>query len=351
MDLLTEEHLSSLPKDLIEKAKTMSKAYEYMYCIENMIRIFLLENLGDDLKIPSNVQKNIDNRKESESKHKWLSLRGDSPLFYCDFLDLSGIILMNFEDLEHDFPNQIWIKSKLEDLSRFRNMIAHNSYIDNSDFELVRVYFNTISKQLNLAKSSKKNDSNNYSSEEFVKGLKHSKTYTYTEICNGIVHPLVYPLDLNVIPEFIKTDFEQISTTFLVSFKDSGNYIYPDFSATDFPYLEEYQENTEHLKIQIGQFDIDSDGMDEIFICLQVFNQEPKTNDLVINVFKYYPPALQIHANREENWKHFEPFSTGSIFGEPMADVNKNSICISRNYRHYYDKWTFFNGDFIHEGI
>lgn len=258
---------------------------------------------------------------------------------------------MNWESLKDYFPNQSWIQSKLEDLSRFRNMIAHNSYLDNNDFEVVRVYFNAIAKQLNLAGVTKGIEPNNYSSEGFVKGLQHSKVYSYNEICNGIIHPLVYPLDLNVTPEFIKTDFEQIATTFLVSFKDSGNYIYPDFSATDFHHSEEYQKNIEHLKIQIGQFDIDSDGIDEIFICLQVFNPEPETNDLVINVFKYYPPALQIHANREENWKHFEPFATGSIFGEPTAKITRNSIYISRNFRHYYDEWKFFDGNVIHEGI
>lgn len=352
MNLLTEEHLSYLPKDLIEKAKTMSKAYEYIYCIENLIRLHLINRLGNDFIQSEKVSRGINLRKQDELSHKWIPVRGQSDIYYTDFKELEGIIDQNWEKLHADFPDRFWIISKISDLARLRNMIAHNSSLEKSDFEIIRAYFNVISRQLNLPKNYQEQVTDDCNEEGFVKGLQHSKIYSYTEICNGIIHALVYPLDLNVTPEFIKTEFEQIAPTFLVSFKDSGKYLYPELQTYEVEYLEEKPEIHDRLKVQIGQFDIDSDGIDEIFICLQSFDiSDETTNNLVINVFKYYPPALQIHANREENWKHFEPFATGSIFGEPIAELTENSIYISRNFKHYYDKWTFFNGDFIHDGI
>ena len=40
MQLPIENSLNLLPNDLIKKAQDMSQAYQYMYCLENLLRNF-----------------------------------------------------------------------------------------------------------------------------------------------------------------------------------------------------------------------------------------------------------------------------------------------------------------------
>lgn len=351
MNILKEDHLSSLPGDLIAKAKSMSKAYEYIYCVENLIRLYLIDKLGNEIVLSRKVRNNIESKKNDEQNHEWIPLRGNSDLYYTDFSDLIGIIDENWECLKCDFPDQIWIKSKLGDLRRFRNMIAHNSFLEHSEMDLVRGYFNAIIKQLKI-KSSPKKATSILATEGFIFGLKDSKIFTYNELCSGITYELNYPLEVDVIPITLTTSFEQIGPLFCVNYANSGVYLYPEFTSNDISSIEDLYEYSENILFEIGQYDIDADGIDELFICFRVYDTSFNLdNTIMINVFKYYPPAFHNHASRQENWENWGPFSTGTIIDEPKASVNDNSIIISRNFRSYFDQWTFLNGEFIHRGI
>jgi len=147
-----------LPKDIIEKGKEMADVYVYLYCVENAMRLFIEKvarnAYGDDffdrLKISKDPNKKLKSRKEDERKNKWLPIRGDSDIFYLDFQDLGSLIRDNWELFEEYFPSQDWIVTKIKDLSKCRNLVAHNSYIGQEERDLVRSYFNTIMKQIGL---------------------------------------------------------------------------------------------------------------------------------------------------------------------------------------------------------
>ncbi|MES2589233.1 MAG: hypothetical protein V4622_09640 [Bacteroidota bacterium] len=351
MNILKEDHLSSLPDDLIQKAKHMSKVYEYIYCIENLLRLYLEIHLKTKkLKFSTSVLKGIEVRKNDESKHKWLSLRGGTDLFYIDFKDISSLITHNWELFHEDFPSQNWINSKLEDLTRYRNLIAHNSYIDKSDVDTIKAHFNLISRQLNM----KSKDQGYTENEEsfFIKGLTNSKIYTPMEIYEGINHTLVYPAELEVAPISVSTYFEQIGPFFRVNFENSytrldAKILFHEDSGFDF-----FDENVEYIKFQIGQHDIDGDGIDEIFICVQKYALDFAIEaEVRINIFKYFPPAFKKHSFRDENWEKIGSFHNGCIMDEPIVIVKGSSIYSSRNFRHYYSEWIYVDGEFVERGI
>lgn len=352
MNILAEDHLSFLPQDLIEKAKSMSKAYEYIYCIENLLRLHLITKIGNDFTQTEKVRRGIESRKQDEQNHQWIPIRGQSDIYYTDFKELIGIIDGNWDQLKSDFPDQTWIKSKLEELSRFRNMIAHNSYLENSDMELIRAYFTTIIRQLKIKSSIKEIISSSNNTRSFISGLYKSEIFSYSELRSGILYELNYSPEINVIPLSLKTSFEQIGPNFYIEYEKSRVYLYPQFTSIDIEHLEDLYEYADFLQFEIGQYDIDNDGMNELFICLRVYDKEFKIdNTIMINIFKYYPPAFHEHASRSENWELWGPFSTGTIMGEPKAEIKNNSIFISRNFRSYYDEWSFVQGEFIHKGI
>lgn len=146
----------SIPEDLTSKGKEMTEAYYYLYIVENSLRIFIeklaIHEYGDDfcsrLQIPNDVQKSMNLRKRQESKHAWISLRGNSELFYLDFKDLGTLILNNWELFKNVFPSQSWISTKIDEMGECRNLVAHNSYISEHERDLIRVNFKSIIKQI-----------------------------------------------------------------------------------------------------------------------------------------------------------------------------------------------------------
>lgn len=153
---LESDKIFTLSSDLIEKGKRMSNAYLIIYCLENLIRNFidetLTEVLGDDYEVKINltntVKSKVSSRKNEELKNKWLPLRGNNLLYYLDFNELGDVITNNWEFFKHLIPSQPWIKSKMDELYNIRCLIAHNSYIDDTSFEVLNVDYKQIVKQI-----------------------------------------------------------------------------------------------------------------------------------------------------------------------------------------------------------
>jgi len=143
-----------LPSDLFSKGQEMAEVYLHLYCAENVLRLFIdkvaTERAVDlsQLTIPKAVRDGIALRKRNEEKNKWLSIRGGSDLFYVDFKELADIITNNWSIFVKYFPDQAWIRTKIEEMANCRNLIAHNSYIDDHERDVIRLNFRSILRQI-----------------------------------------------------------------------------------------------------------------------------------------------------------------------------------------------------------
>lgn len=134
----------------------MMNSYYNLFILENFLRIFIEKvaqnKYGDDywnkISIKRKIQEEIDFRKKEEKKHNWISLRKNSNLFYTDFANLKTIISNNWSLFENYFPNEIWIRSRLDDLYKLRIRVAHNNYIERVDQDNLISITNTIYSQL-----------------------------------------------------------------------------------------------------------------------------------------------------------------------------------------------------------
>lgn len=148
--------LNILPNEVKLKGKEMAELYVTLYCIENSLRNFidstLTDILGDNyfsiISVPSDIAKGIATRKKEESQNKWLPIRGDKQMYYLDFIDLSKIILNNWEYFKAYFPSQSWISTKIDELYKVRCLIAHNSYAGDDEKNMVALYYKQIVKQI-----------------------------------------------------------------------------------------------------------------------------------------------------------------------------------------------------------
>lgn len=144
-----------LPEDIRTKGYQMAEAYTYLYSVENSLRLFIekvaKEKYGEayfsQLNIPRNLQRTIAERQKNDDSNKWLSVRG-TELFYLDFKDLGTVINNNWDIFKDYFPSQDFILPKLNDMAECRNKIAHNSYVDDIERNLMKTYYNVILRQI-----------------------------------------------------------------------------------------------------------------------------------------------------------------------------------------------------------
>jgi hypothetical protein len=142
--------------DMKRKGRLMAEVYLYLYYVENSLRFFIgnvsKSKFGDDYFEHLNLNKEIKHvlkkRKAKEENNKWLGLRGNSDLFYLDFGHLSVIIRNNPDIFKNYFPNDHWLKVKIDELKECRNLVAHNSFVDDHTRDVIKTNYISILKQI-----------------------------------------------------------------------------------------------------------------------------------------------------------------------------------------------------------
>lgn len=156
--IIDDKNCLGISDDLIEKGKKMANAYISLYVLENYIRQYidrrltslLGPNYMDVVTLSQKIKKGIEGRKNQEQEKKWLPLRGDNSLYYLDFIELSDLIIANWDYFKDTIKDQNWIKVKIEEMYGIRCLVAHNdSYILDDTMQLLEVTTKQIISQLN----------------------------------------------------------------------------------------------------------------------------------------------------------------------------------------------------------
>jgi len=144
-----------LPKNLANEAKRMADVYPMLYLLENALRYFIMsvlkENYGEkwwEQRVSLSINRKVSKRLNKEGKNRWHSQRGSDRIFYTDFGDLHLIITKDWDEFKEFFPNQEWIKARLDDIELSRNIIAHNNPLPSKEIQRFKLYFEDIRKQL-----------------------------------------------------------------------------------------------------------------------------------------------------------------------------------------------------------
>jgi len=133
-----------LDEDIVSGAKRMAVVYVAIASFENTVREFvskrLLESLGADwwnLGVSEKIRTRAESRREEESKIKWHTQRGDQPLNYTEFGDLSSIVGGNWAYFEDYLQSQEWMRQIITTLERSRNVIMHSGELGAQDIERI----------------------------------------------------------------------------------------------------------------------------------------------------------------------------------------------------------------------
>lgn len=132
-----------LDEEALVSAKRMALVYSAIHAFENMVRGLVKSTLIEVhkeewwQKVPAKIQKRVTTRMDDDTKFRWHGTRGGSEIDYCDFGDLSSIIVVNWDDFELTLSDMEWAKSLLGVLERSRNIVMHGGVLSLQDIERI----------------------------------------------------------------------------------------------------------------------------------------------------------------------------------------------------------------------
>jgi hypothetical protein len=132
-----------LDQDCLAEAQRMTVVYAAIHAFENMVRILVKKAMaelhGENWwqKVPERIQRVVKGRMEEDEKFRWHGARGASEMNYCDFSDLSSIIVTNWPAFEAVLANLEWTKAVLSTLEKSRNITMHGGILAKEDVERI----------------------------------------------------------------------------------------------------------------------------------------------------------------------------------------------------------------------
>jgi len=132
-----------LDEEAVIIAQRMALVYTAIHAFENMVRDYvktaMFEKHKDNWweKVPNRIDKKVKSRMDDDAKFKWHGTRGGAEIEYCDFGDLSAIIMVNWSDFELTLHDSEWVKSVLGVLERSRNIVMHGGVLAIQDIERI----------------------------------------------------------------------------------------------------------------------------------------------------------------------------------------------------------------------
>jgi hypothetical protein len=141
--ILNKLSYEMLDDDSVVAAKRMALVYTAIHAFENMVREFvkgvMLENYEEEWweKVQEKIKKKVKSRMDEDTKFKWHGSRGGAEIEYCDFGDLSSIIIVQWDIFEVILTDREWVKSVLGVLERSRNIVMHGGVLAIQDIERI----------------------------------------------------------------------------------------------------------------------------------------------------------------------------------------------------------------------
>lgn len=132
-----------LDPDCLADGQRMSTVYGAIHAFENMVRQLVIkamaEHHGEEWwqKVSDRIQKTVKTRMEEDAKFRWHGARGATEMNYCDFSDLSSVIVTNWAAFEDILSNLEWAKGILSALEKSRNITMHGGVLAKEDVERI----------------------------------------------------------------------------------------------------------------------------------------------------------------------------------------------------------------------
>jgi Swt1-like HEPN len=143
---LLEESLAPFNLQARNNALEMARLYAVLHCFENEIRNLIAETLLEKEGpewwsiIPPKIKGLAESRQKTALKDSWLEGDKSSLISFADFGDLAVIIIEKWQYFEAIIPSQHWLKTRMDELEKVRNFVAHHRMLLPSEFHRIYMY-------------------------------------------------------------------------------------------------------------------------------------------------------------------------------------------------------------------
>lgn len=133
-------------RELQDRAEKMAYVYGVFYCFENLVRDLVAQRMEERKGsnwwdyVPDNVKKRVEQKRNDTQKNRWHQAVFQSNVDLPLFGDLASIIIKEWQEFEDLFPSQSWVKQRLDELERSRNVIAHANLLPDAEIERIERY-------------------------------------------------------------------------------------------------------------------------------------------------------------------------------------------------------------------
>ena len=134
-----------LDSDRLNEARRMAIIYAAIHAFENSVRETVTKAMAELHKekwwshVPEKVKNKVKGRMEEDAKFRWHGARGATEINYCDFGDLSSIIVTNSPAFEDLLGGVEWAKGILQILEKSRNIVMHGGVLAREDVERIGI--------------------------------------------------------------------------------------------------------------------------------------------------------------------------------------------------------------------
>ena len=134
-----------LESELLAEGQRMSVVYAAIHAFENTVRAMVTKAMTETHgaewwdRVPDRIRKTSMSRMEEDAKSRWHGTRGTTPINYCDFSDLSSIVVTNWPIFEVLLGNMEWAKATLNSLEKSRNTVMHGGSLAKEDVERIGI--------------------------------------------------------------------------------------------------------------------------------------------------------------------------------------------------------------------
>ena len=136
-------------------ATDMASVYQALFCIENTLRVFIVERMSEryglnwwEEKGSTKIKRAVKTLKEKEEKNKFFSSRSDSEIGYTMLGNLGQIITDNWDDFSDIIPSQAWLSSRMDDLEMARNIVMHTGVLPQIEIDRISSIVRDILRQI-----------------------------------------------------------------------------------------------------------------------------------------------------------------------------------------------------------
>jgi hypothetical protein len=176
-------------------------------------------------------------------------------------------------------------------------------------------------------------------------GFSVSGSYSTEQLASGVELNLVGS-EQYISPNRIFTYFNQIATDVAVEF-DSGFVKLPYDFEIGYQGSEPRSAQSTNKYI-IAAYDFTGDGIEELVFGVAAEQETSSFYNLQVNIFQYYPPALEAHALREENWELVTNYVFEGIrFRNITILAEDRSLTIPLGIRGFFRQITWANRFFL----